>query len=94
MINPLLFGLLEGYLARRDEGRDRFPEQKIGEEVQTPMEICHHVILVGYGRVGSLIGAKLSQAGMPMVVIETLRARVEPERPPRPPRVVGTAPMW
>ena len=77
MINPLLFGLLEGYLARRDEGRDRFPEQKIGEEVQTPMEICHHVILVGYGRVGSLIGAKLSQAGMPMVVIETLRARVE-----------------
>jgi CPA2 family monovalent cation:H+ antiporter-2 len=77
MINPLLFGLLEGYLARRDEGRDRFPEQKIGEEVQTPMEICHHVILVGYGRVGSLSGAKLSQAGMPMVVIETLRARVD-----------------
>lgn len=77
MINPLMFALLEGYLARQDEGHDRFPEQKIGEEAQTPMEICHHVILVGYGRVGSLIGAKLSQAGMPVVVIETLRARVD-----------------
>ncbi|TKI06250.1 YbaL family putative K(+) efflux transporter [Martelella alba] len=77
MINPLLFALLERYLARDDGDEDLYNEQHGGEEKQTPMEICHHVLLVGYGRVGSLIGARLAEAGMPLVVVENARARVE-----------------
>ncbi|WP_213993374.1 YbaL family putative K(+) efflux transporter [Sodalis sp. dw_96] len=77
MINPLMFAVLERYLARGEADEEKYAEQKPGEEPQTPMEICHHVLLVGYGRVGSLIGAKLAQAGMPMVVIENARPRVD-----------------
>ncbi len=77
MINPLMFAMLERYLARHDMDEEKRTEQKTGEETQTPLEICHHVLLVGYGRVGSLIGARLAQAGMPMVVIENARPRVD-----------------
>lgn len=77
MINPLMFALLERYLARHDSEDEKAPERPPGEEIQPPMEVCHHALLVGYGRVGSLIGAKLVEAGMPMVVIEHNRARVD-----------------
>ncbi len=77
MINPLMFALLERYLARHDSEDEKAPDRQPGEEIQPPMEVCHHALLVGYGRVGSLIGAKLVEAGMPMVVIEHNRARVD-----------------
>ena len=77
MTNPLMFAVLERYLARDAADEEQYAEQKPGEEPQSPMEICHHVLLVGYGRVGSLIGAKLAQAGMPMVVVENARPRVD-----------------
>ncbi|WP_413722268.1 YbaL family putative K(+) efflux transporter [Sodalis sp. RH23] len=77
MINPLMFALLERYLARHDSEDEKTAERQAGEEIQQPMEVCHHALLVGYGRVGSLIGAKLAEAGMPMVVIEHNRARVD-----------------
>ncbi|WP_410016157.1 YbaL family putative K(+) efflux transporter [Sodalis sp. C49] len=77
MINPLMFALLERYLARHDSEDEKTAEGQAGEEIQQPMEVCHHALLVGYGRVGSLIGAKLAEAGMPMVVIEHNRARVD-----------------
>ena len=77
MVNPLMFALLERYLARYDHEDEGHADQHDGEEAQVPMEVCHHVLLVGYGRVGGLIGARLTEAGMPMVVIENARARVE-----------------
>lgn len=76
MINPLMFALLERYLARYDNENDTSePQQE--ENAPLPPSVCHHALLVGYGRVGSLIGAKLLQAGVPMVVVENTRARVD-----------------
>lgn len=77
MVNPLMFGLLERYLVRHHYEEEGAPDGQPGEEAQTPFDVCHHALLVGYGRVGSLIGARLAQAGMPMVVIEHARARVD-----------------
>ncbi|NDL65043.1 YbaL family putative K(+) efflux transporter [Acerihabitans arboris] len=77
MVNPLMFALLERYLARHDPGDEETTDRQPGEETQLPLEVCHHALLVGYGRVGSLIGARLAEAGMPMVVIENTRARVD-----------------
>ncbi|SLM63952.1 MULTISPECIES: YbaL family putative K(+) efflux transporter [Dickeya] len=77
MLNPLLFTLLERYLARHETIEEQIVEEAIEEEKQIPIELCDHVLLVGYGRVGSLIGAQLHQTGIPMVVIETSRARVD-----------------
>lgn len=76
MINPLMFALLERYLIRYDNESDASePQQE--ENAPLPPSISHHALLVGYGRVGSLIGAKLLQAGVPMVVVEHTRARVD-----------------
>ncbi|WP_425336916.1 NAD-binding protein [Serratia symbiotica] len=33
--------------------------------------------MVGYGRVSSLLGSKLAEAGIPLVVVENSRPRVE-----------------
>ncbi|MEH0832220.1 Kef family K(+) transporter [Pectobacterium cacticida] len=77
MINPLLFTLLERYLAKHETIEEQIVEEAIEEEKQIPVDMCNHALLVGYGRVGSLIGAKLHQAGIPIVVIENSRTRVD-----------------
>lgn len=78
MINPLLFTLLERYLAKTETIEDQsLQEVTEEEEKQIPVDLCNHVLLVGYGRVGSLIGAKLHDAGVPLVVIENSRPRIE-----------------
>lgn len=41
------------------------------------MDICNYALLVGYGRVGSLLGEKLFVFDISLVVIETLRIRVD-----------------
>lgn len=77
MINPLMFALLERYLTRYDNESDASEPQQEENAPLPPSMISNHALLVGYGRVGSLIGAKLLQAGVPMVVVENTRARVD-----------------
>ncbi|MBX9444608.1 YbaL family putative K(+) efflux transporter [Dickeya chrysanthemi] len=91
MLNPLLFTLLERYLARHETIEEQIVEEAIEEEKQIPIDLCNHALLVGYGRVGSLIGAQLHQAGVPMVVIETSRARVDTLREQGIKTVLGNA---
>ncbi|MEI7062692.1 YbaL family putative K(+) efflux transporter [Dickeya chrysanthemi] len=91
MLNPLLFTLLERYLARHETIEEQIVEEAIEEEKQIPIDLCNHALLVGYGRVGSLIGAQLHQAGIPMVVIETSRARVDTLREQGIKTVLGNA---
>jgi CPA2 family monovalent cation:H+ antiporter-2 len=77
MLNPLLFSLLESYLAKTEVIEDQSLEEIVEDEAQTPVAFCDHALIVGYGRVGSLLGAKLIQQGIPLVVIENSRPRVE-----------------
>ncbi len=55
-----------------------------------PVDICNHALLVGFGRVGSLLGEKL-MAGIPLVVVETSRTRVDELRERRISAVLGNA---
>ncbi|MDC9819219.1 YbaL family putative K(+) efflux transporter [Pectobacterium polonicum] len=91
MINPLLFTLLERYLAKNETIEEQIVEEAIEEEKQIPVDMCNHALLVGYGRVGSLIGAKLHQAGIPVVVIENSRTRVDALREQGIKAVLGNA---
>ncbi|OSN06167.1 cation:proton antiport protein [Lonsdalea iberica] len=91
MLNPLLFSLLERYLAKNETIEEQIVEEAIEEEKQIPVDLCDHACLVGYGRVGSLIGAQLHEAGIPMVVIETSRARVDALREQGIKAVLGNA---
>ncbi len=47
------------------------------DEVPTATALTDHTILIGSGRVGSLIGAGLRDAGVPLLVIEDADKRVE-----------------
>lgn len=46
------------------------------EIIPQPTALTGHVVLVGYGRVGSLVGAALRERGMPFLVIEDVDKRV------------------
>jgi len=77
MLNPILFSLLERFLTRSESRQAQTQEETVEEEAQIPLDICHHAVIVGYGRVGSLLGQKLLEADVPFVVVENSRARVE-----------------
>ncbi|MDE1992967.1 MAG: cation:proton antiporter [Rhizobiaceae bacterium] len=45
------------------------PEETVDEELRATT-LSGHVVLIGYGRVGSIVGEKLTSVGTPFVVIE------------------------
>jgi len=49
----------------------------IEEDVVHPTALSGHVILVGYGRVGSIVGQNLKSSGTPFLVIEDSDKRIE-----------------
>uniref|UniRef100_A0A182SJ57 RCK N-terminal domain-containing protein n=1 Tax=Anopheles maculatus TaxID=74869 RepID=A0A182SJ57_9DIPT len=77
MLNPLLFALLERYLAKTETMEDQTLEEAVEEEKQIPVDMCNHALIVGSGSVGSLLEAKLARTGIPLVVVENSRPRVE-----------------
>ncbi|WP_024551943.1 YbaL family putative K(+) efflux transporter [Franconibacter helveticus 513] len=77
MLNPILFALLERFLQKNETLEEQTLEEAIEEEQQNPVDICNHALLVGYGRVGSLLGERLLAQNIPLVVVETSRSRVD-----------------
>ncbi len=63
MLNPVLFTLLEKYLAKTETLEEQTLEEAIEEEKQIPVDICNHALLVGFGRVGSLLGENYWRRG-------------------------------
>ncbi|HBZ14720.1 YbaL family putative K(+) efflux transporter [Pantoea sp. NPDC088449] len=91
MLNPILFTVLERYLDKTETMEEQTLEEAIEEEKQIPVDICNHAVLVGYGRVGSLLGQKLMDADVPLVVVENSRPRVEALREQGIKAVLGNA---
>lgn len=77
MMNPLAFALLDRFRSQGTRKHAAAPSH-IPDSVETPApapsapaeQLAGHSILIGYGRVGSVIGEALIAAGEPMVVIE------------------------
>ncbi|TXJ34003.1 MAG: Kef family K(+) transporter [Afipia sp.] len=79
MLNPLCFALLDRMLAKKEESAT--PE-KLAEPAapRIPLEaskLSNHVVLVGHGRVGSVVSKALRQAQVPILVIEDSPGSVE-----------------
>ena len=91
MLNPILFTLLERYLEKTETIEEQTLEEAIEEEKQIPVDICNHAVIVGYGRVGSLLGQQLMEADVPLVVVENSRPRVEALREQGIKAVLGNA---
>src|SRR5476649_1103529 len=70
LVNPLVFALLE-------RSPKAAPQAKAA---LVPSTLSGHDVLIGYGRVGSLIGAALARDGAKMVVIETSDSGLEKAR--------------
>lgn len=79
MLNPILFSLLEKMHNRSAQEKDNADKNTEDEADQllVSVDICQHAILVGFGRVGSLLYQQLNQAGIPVVVIENTSHRVK-----------------
>ncbi|WP_406857782.1 YbaL family putative K(+) efflux transporter [Alsobacter sp. KACC 23698] len=78
LLNPLLFAIL-----------DRLPSAAVaaaapGDEAKPDLPpattLTDHAVLVGYGRVGSLVGGALRAAGAPVLVVEEQDRLVEKAR--------------
>ncbi|WP_342755036.1 YbaL family putative K(+) efflux transporter [Pantoea sp. MBD-2R] len=91
MLNPILFALLQRYLDKTETIDDQTVEEAMEEEKQIPVELCNHAIVVGFGRVGSLLGRNLIESGVPVVVVENSRSRVEALREQGISAVLGNA---
>ncbi len=75
LLNPLLFAWLDWYLARKPAGDTAKPDDASAgaEPAREPIpatKLNDHVVLVGHGRVGSVVSAGVRQAGLPMLLIE------------------------
>ncbi|WP_034937526.1 YbaL family putative K(+) efflux transporter [Erwinia mallotivora] len=91
MLNPVLFALLQRYADRTAVTDEQQPELEAEEEKQIPVDICHHAVVVGFGRVGSMLGRKLMESGIDIVVVENSRSRVEALREQGISAVLGNA---
>lgn len=89
LLNPIVFNLVERYLKKSETIEEQIIEEAIEEEIQVPVDICNHAILVGYGRVGSLLGNKLHKQGIPLVVIESSHSKIELLRKQGIPSILG-----
>ncbi len=75
MVNPFVFTLLER-LGADNEAAPRIKPAAEPETDLTPTTLTGHDIVVGYGRVGSLVGAGLRGDGARMIVVEASDAGV------------------
>jgi len=92
MLNPILFALLERYLVKTETSSEELTtEETATAEEPQPIDLCNHAIVVGFGRVGSLLGNRLIEAGIPIVVVENSRSRVEALREQGIKAVLGNA---
>ena len=70
LLNPLIFALLERVKSEVAGG----PDTAAADQKQTdlvPTTLSGHDVVVGYGRVGALVGAGLAREGAKMIVVET-----------------------
>ncbi|MBK3778178.1 Kef family K(+) transporter [Azospirillum brasilense] len=96
-LNPLVFaGLdrLSGWLRRRSGMLGRLERQR--NDSLSVLPPAHegpqdHAVIVGYGRVGSVVGKGLKSQNLPIVVIDQNRRRVEALRKRGVPAVYGDA---
>lgn len=89
IVNPLLFAWLDRKQAREAAAAIEARIDPIAPPV--PPDIDQHVILIGYGRVGSELGRLLTEHKVPLVVIDGEDSLVDKARAAGLPAVFGNA---
>ena len=82
VINPFLFAILDQMVSwlrireQRRVGKPASPTSQPPREIP-PTTLSDHAVLVGFGRVGSLVGAALRQRNIPFLVIDERVQKIE-----------------
>ncbi|SDY64293.1 monovalent cation:H+ antiporter-2, CPA2 family [Lysobacter sp. yr284] len=88
VVNPLLFAWLD----RKNAREAAAAQEARGEDAPpVPADIDNHVILIGYGRVGSELGRLLGEQKVPMVVIDGEESLIAKARAAGLPAILGNA---
>lgn len=81
LVNPILFAALERFrtwIERREAGAVApAAARETTQEELRPTLLTGHAVLIGYGRVGRLVGDTLKQDGWPLLVIEDAAEAIE-----------------
>ena len=78
VLNPLIFNMLNKYLAKREAAEKAPAEPVVAPPV--PDDTTGHALVVGYGRVGSELAKLLGKRGVTLVVVEDDADRVAQAR--------------
>ena len=80
LLNPLIFAAVDRFdersetlpdaTPRKDDSAASAPAAKRSRPSLSPTSLSKHALLVGYGRVGSIIGETLQATNTPFIVIE------------------------
>ncbi|QWF16006.1 YbaL family putative K(+) efflux transporter [Lysobacter capsici] len=89
VVNPLLFGWLDRKQARADAAEADARADAAVPPV--PADISGHVILIGYGRVGSELARLLTDHHVPLVVIDGEDSLIDKARAAGHPAILGNA---
>jgi len=79
IVNPMLFVALDRWTARREAHQHAERERTLdaAEDDFLPdravIPLANHIVLIGFGRVGSRVGRALHDSGVPLVLIESDR---------------------
>jgi CPA2 family monovalent cation:H+ antiporter-2 len=98
LLTPFLFTAADWIYAHHEPPKKPPAEAAPAPEPETPTRepvpvtrLTNHVVLVGYGRVGSVVGAALKEASVPLLVFETDEDLVEMLRKQGTETVIGNA---
>ncbi len=90
LLNPVLFVLVDRFSG--DFGSAPGPEPQTEPEIDiAPTKLDGHMVIVGYGRVGSLVGAGLAAQGETLLVIEEQAEAVAAARADGADLIIGNA---
>ena len=76
MLNPLVFAGVDWLIARLERRKAPSPSRVAPAKAIPVTHLRDHTILVGYGRVGNIIGNDLKQKELPFLVIEVSEGAV------------------
>ncbi|MET0677038.1 MAG: YbaL family putative K(+) efflux transporter [Bradyrhizobium sp.] len=76
MLNPLVFAGVDWLIARLERRNAPTPVRPAAPKALPMTKLTDHTILIGYGRVGNIIGNNLKQKQMPFLVVEVSDATV------------------
>ncbi|HEV7733946.1 MAG TPA: YbaL family putative K(+) efflux transporter [Candidatus Binatia bacterium] len=90
VVNPLLFEAVDRLKPWLD-ARDVRNDPVLPPAAEDTIDLERHAVLVGHGRVGKLVRARLTAAGVPLVVVDDGRSRVRELEQLHVPAVLGNA---